>query len=104
METSTTIWKCYQKAGIRLSKKQLMYVGLKARDIYQQITGELPPKIEQQEPISINYTSKNPKLITYQVFAYPAEFEVLIMNLLEEEAKKHTKKVDKPKEQVQAVC
>ncbi len=69
-----------------------MAVGLKARNLYQHITGELPGKIEQQEPLSPNYTGKHPKLITYTVFAYPIEFEILIGNLIEEEAKKPQKK------------
>lgn len=87
METLTTLYKAYRKKDETLNRKQYLAVGRKARNLFQQITGQLPEKLEQQEPARHNYTGKNPRLMTYQVFAYPVEFEQLIFNLIDEEVK-----------------
>jgi len=92
MEATTTVYKVYLQKGIMLTRDQLNAAGLKARNLYEQIAGELPPKIAQQEPTSLNYQGKSPVMITYQVFAYPAEFEPIISNLLDEQVKKKAKK------------
>jgi hypothetical protein len=49
--------------------------------------------VAQQEPASLKYKGKNPVMITYQVFSYPAECEALISNLIDEQVKKKNLKI-----------
>ncbi len=83
----TTIYKSYLTKGTPISRKQLLNVGLRTKTIYQQIFGTLPEKQEQQEPLSLNYLGKNPKLVTFKVYVYPSEFETIIHNLIDDQVK-----------------
>jgi hypothetical protein len=67
-----TLLQVTQSRGIQLTRKQLYTVAHQASILYRQLSGEKPPKIQQEEEGEL-----------LEVNAYPEEFEKVLLNLIE---------------------